>query len=88
MSEKHSTEWHAGNNPDEYFTDKPFAGHLMVYLPNAFQRHKIAWWNCDLPYNGEETGWENFPAWRQITHWKMLDDPSNPHPTDTDHSPA
>lgn len=68
--------WHEGNNPDAHFTEPGFAGWLMVYTPSMFKTHHIAWWNCDLPFNGHPTGWERFPSWQVITHWRELDKPS------------
>jgi hypothetical protein len=49
------------------------AAFFQVYTPDLFQKQHVVYWNCDLPYNGGETGWEGFPHWRSISHWKILD---------------
>lgn len=51
-------------------------GFHLVYVPRAFQKIHVAWWNPDLTYNGAQTNWENFHDWRSITHWMPL--PSYP----------
>jgi hypothetical protein len=69
----------ASLTPDEFYGEgSTFAGYLLVFTPNKFQKVHVAYWNCDLPFNGQPTGWEGFHAWENITHWQPL--PAAPKP--------
>lgn len=74
MVEPHTMKWLSVSlTPDAFYGEGAHvARYFLVYFKESGIGHfDVAYWNCDLPFNGHPTGWD-FDGWKDITHWMPL----------------